>query len=159
MKATGEVMAIAPSFEMALMKAVRGAEIGLDSLNRPTDDDTPILELLRRVDDHRLFTVFEALKSGVPVEKIHAITRIDRFFLYHLKRLADYELSLSTGLTPELYEQGKQYGYPDSTLLRLSGSSQLPVPPRAAVYRRRRIFTPPLTAFANPGASRVPENL
>ena len=34
MKATGEVMAIAPSFEMALMKAVRGAEIGLDSLNR-----------------------------------------------------------------------------------------------------------------------------
>ena len=36
MKATGEVMAIAPSFEMALMKAVRGAEVGLDSLNRKT---------------------------------------------------------------------------------------------------------------------------
>ena len=34
MKATGEVMAIAPSFEMALMKAVRGAEIKLDTLNR-----------------------------------------------------------------------------------------------------------------------------
>ena len=45
MKATGEVMAIAPSFEMALMKAVRGAEIGMDTLNRKPDhgDDAPIL--------------------------------------------------------------------------------------------------------------------
>ncbi|CAN4027498.1 Anaerobic benzoate catabolism transcriptional regulator, partial [Dysosmobacter welbionis] len=67
MKATGEVMAIAPSFEMALLKAVRGAEIGMDTLNRKPDhgDDAPIRERLRRVDDHRLFTVFEALKSGV----------------------------------------------------------------------------------------------
>ena len=50
MKATGEVMAIAPSFEMALMKAVRGAEVGLDSLNRKNDpeDHAPIWERLRR---------------------------------------------------------------------------------------------------------------
>ena len=83
MKATGEVMAIAPSFEMALLKAVRGAEIGMDTLNRKPDhgDDAPIRERLRRVDDHRLFTVFEALKSGVTVEEIHDITRIDPWFL------------------------------------------------------------------------------
>ena len=48
MKATGEVMSIGPSFEMALMKAVRGAEIGMDSLNRKPDpdDDAPIWERL-----------------------------------------------------------------------------------------------------------------
>ena len=91
MKATGEVMAIAPSFEMALLKAVRGAEIGMDTLNRKPDhgDDAPIRERLRRVDDHRLFTVFEALKSGVTVEEIHDITRIDPWFLCKLRKLAD----------------------------------------------------------------------
>ena len=54
MKATGEVMSIAPSFEMALMKAVRGAEIGMDTLNRKSTDGAPIWERLRRVDDHQI---------------------------------------------------------------------------------------------------------
>ena len=49
MKATGEVMAIAPSFEMALMKAVRGAEIGMDTLNLPAEGD--VLKRLRDMDD------------------------------------------------------------------------------------------------------------
>ena len=102
MKATGEVMAIAPSFEMALMKAVRGAEVGLDSLNRKRDaeDTAPIWERLRRVDDHRLFTVFEALKAGVSVDEIFGITRIDRWFLSKLKKMADFEKALAAdGLT------------------------------------------------------------
>ena len=47
MKATGEVMSIAPSFEMAIMKAVRGAEISIDTLNSPvSNDDSPIRERL-----------------------------------------------------------------------------------------------------------------
>ena len=93
MKATGEVMAIAPSFEMALMKAVRGAEIGQDTLNRKPDpeDHAPIRERLERVDDHRIFTVFEALKSGVTVDEIHGITKIDRWFLTKLQKMADFE--------------------------------------------------------------------
>ena len=84
MKATGEVMAIAPSFEMALLKAIRGAEIGMDTLNRAPDDPAPLRERLQRVDDHRLFTVFEALKAGVGVEEIRAVTGIDPFFLHKL---------------------------------------------------------------------------
>jgi len=43
MKATGEVMSIAPSFEMAIMKAVRGAEIGLDTLNSKALEGTDII--------------------------------------------------------------------------------------------------------------------
>ncbi len=138
MKATGEVMSIAPSFEMALMKAVRGAEVGMDSLNRKKDpeDHAPIWERLRRVDDHRLFTVFEALKSGVSIGEIFGITRIDRWFLAKLKKMADFELALEKeGLTAERYEQGKRLGYPDDTLLRLSGAAALPVPAREAVYK------------------------
>lgn len=138
MKATGEVMAIAPSFEMALMKAVRGAEVGLDSLNRKRDaeDTAPIWERLRRVDDHRLFTVFEALKAGVSVDEIFGITRIDRWFLSKLKKMADFEKALAAdGLTEAHYETGKRMGYPDETLMRLSGAKALPCPHRDAVYK------------------------
>ena len=138
MKATGEVMSIAPSFEMALMKAVRGAEVGLDSLNRKPDPDdhAPIWERLRRVDDHRIFTVFEALKSGVSIGEIFGITRIDRWFLAKLKKMADFELALEKdGLTAEHYEAGKRMGYPDDTLKRLAQADALPVPAKTAVYK------------------------
>ena len=136
MKATGEVMAIAPGFEMALMKAVRGAEIGLDSLNRPADDGAQLRERLERVDDHRLFTVFEALKAGVSVDEIHEITLIDRWFLHKLKNLAEFERSIAGGnLTAEVYEEGKRLGYPDETLLRLSETAHLPRSSMQAVYK------------------------
>lgn len=136
MKATGEVMAIAPSFEMALMKAVRGAEIGMDSLNRKNTEGAPIWERLRRVDDRRLFTIFEAMKSGVSVEEIFSITKIDRWFLWKLRGLADFEQALEgEGLTAERYAEGKRLGYPDGTLLRLSGADRLPEEPRKAVYK------------------------
>jgi len=136
MKATGEVMSIAPSFEMALMKAVRGAEIGMDSLNRKNTEGAPIWERLRRVDDRRLFTIFEAMKSGVSVEEIFSITKIDRWFLWKLRGLADFEQALEgEGLTAERYAEGKRLGYPDETLLRLSGADRLPEEPRKAVYK------------------------
>ena len=136
MKATGEVMSIAPSFEMALMKAVRGAETGMDSLNRRNTESAPIWERLRRVDDRRIFTIFEALKSGVSVEEIFSITKIDRWFLWKLRGLADFEQALEgEGLTAERYAEGKRLGYPDGTLLRLSGADRLPEEPRKAVYK------------------------
>ncbi|WP_325200456.1 carbamoyl-phosphate synthase large subunit [Oscillibacter sp.] len=136
MKATGEVMSIAPSFEMALLKAVRGAEIGMDSLNRKNTDPAPIWERLRRVDDRRLFTVFEALKTGISADEIFSITKIDRWFLWKLRGLANFEKALEQdGLTAEHYEEGKRLGYPDETLLRLAGAERLPEEPRRAVYK------------------------
>ena len=85
MKATGEVMAIGQSFEEALMKAVRGAEIGLDTLNAPPLTKAPVRQRLAAQDDRRIFTVFEALKSGVSIDEIFEITKIDRWFLYKLQ--------------------------------------------------------------------------
>ena len=126
MKATGEVMSIAPTFEMALMKAIRGAEIGQDTLNRDAQDPAPIRERLARADDYRLFTIFEALKAGVSVEEIHEITMIDAFFLWKLRHLADYEASIAGGMTDAQYYEGKALGYPDTALRRLSGRQELP---------------------------------
>jgi carbamoyl-phosphate synthase large subunit len=68
MKATGEVMAIADTFEEALLKAVRGAEIGLTSLELPrlaAKSDEEIYELLHTVTDERLFVLYEAIKRGM----------------------------------------------------------------------------------------------
>ncbi len=134
MKATGEVMAIAPSFEMAIMKAVRGAEISLDTLNLPSLAGTDIRARLKIADDQRLFTVFAALKENVPVDEIFEVTKIDRWFLYKLKKLADFELAAAgKPLDAETYLAAKRLGYTDKALLRLTGH---PLPPhRDAVYK------------------------
>lgn len=135
MKATGEVMSIAPSFEMAVMKAVRGAEISLETLNyNKFPDDMDVVERLHEQDDLRIFTVFKALKEGISIEKIHEITMIDEWFLGKLKNLVDYEKMLESGkLDKDYYEKGKKYGYKDSTILKMAG--KLPEKTLDAVYK------------------------
>ena len=126
MKATGEVMSIGPSFEMAIMKAVRGAEISLDTLNARPLNDKPITERLAAMDDRRIFTVFEALKNGVTIETINQITKIDPWFLSKLKKLVDFEKTIENGLTAESYKMGKMLGYTDKSLATLSGEKNVP---------------------------------
>ena len=122
MKATGEVMAIAPNFEMALMKAVRGAEISLDTLNVAPLSSASVTERLHEQNDRRIFTVFEAIKKGISLEEIHDITKIDFWFLNKIKKLADFEAKLSKELSDEIYLEGKKLGYTDDALKRLSGA-------------------------------------
>jgi carbamoyl-phosphate synthase large subunit len=124
MKATGEVMAIGTSFEQAVMKAVRGAEISLDSLNMPELaelDDNEIRGRLHNCDDQRLFVIFEALKRGISCEEIRDITKIDIWFLYKLNNLAKIEKELVKGFDNELYLKAKKLGYPDRVIERISG--------------------------------------
>ncbi len=125
MKATGEVMAIGTSFEQAIMKAVRGAEIGLDTLNHAKFEPMSADELrteIGKMTDERLFAVYAALKKGIPVEEIYAATKIDEWFLCKLKNLVDYEAAI-TGkkLSRAQYLEGKRLGYPDKALARFSG--------------------------------------
>ena len=122
MKATGEVMAIAPSFEMAILKAVRGAEISLDTLNLPEYAAGDARERLYRVDDRRLFAIFAALKAGLSVEEIHNITRVDEWFLYKLERMAAFEMEYANNPIGEAtYLAAKRMGYTDKALLRITG--------------------------------------
>ena len=137
MKATGEVMSIADTFEMALMKAVRGAEISLDTLNLPkfaTESEENLWHIATHATDERLFAVYELLKRGVSIEKMHEETMIDCWFLSKILNLLSYERELQKGqLTEELYIQGKRLGYPDATIARLSGR---PVTfPRKTTYK------------------------
>lgn len=125
MKATGEVMAIGTSFEMAIMKAVRGAEISVNTLNMPKFEvmtDEEIRSKLSELTDERLFVVYSAIKRGISIEEIHSVTKIDEWFLNKLKNLADYESEIAdTEVTRELYLRGKKLGYPDKAIEKLSG--------------------------------------
>lgn len=126
MKATGEVMAIAPSFEMALMKAVRGAEISQETLAAAPVDSRPLAERLAAQDDRRIFTVFEALQAGMSVDEIFNVTKIDRWFLNKIKKLADFERRIAGGLADGDYETAKRMGYTDSAIMKVSGATSLP---------------------------------
>ena len=125
MKATGEVMSIGTSFEMAMMKAVRGAEISTSTMNYKkflnwTKEE--LIPQLSEMTDERIFAVYAALKKGVSVDEVFAITKIDRWFLNKFKNLIAYEEALATQkLTRELYEEGKRLGYLDKDIAALSG--------------------------------------
>lgn len=136
MKATGEVMAIGTTFEEALMKAVRGAEISHDSLNdkicRRQDDET-IKNRLHDCTDERIFVVYEALMRGISVDEIFAITKIDRWFLKKLLNLVKMDARLAQGFDGETYVKAKHLGYPDALIEKLSG--QKVTKPLRAVFK------------------------
>mgnify|MGYP001623737941 FL=1 len=125
MKATGEVMGIAPSFEAALMKAVRCLEQNLYSLRDPAMaslSDEEIHENLHNIDDRRLWTCAEALRRGISPEEIHAITKIDLWFLGKLAAIVAVENDLAAQpLTRELLYHAKDFGFLDSTISELCG--------------------------------------
>ena len=126
MKATGEVMSIAPTFEQAIMKAVRGAEISHDTMSSVKFEALSTEEIRDRLsvcDDERSFCVYEALKRGISVEEIHSITMIDEWFLEKLLNLVRCETELKGGeLTDELYRKAKLLGFLDRTIEKLTGS-------------------------------------
>jgi carbamoyl-phosphate synthase large subunit len=124
MKATGEVMSIGVSFEEAMMKAVRGVELGLDTMTKPVFEkltDEEVIAKLSDIDCDRIFCIFEAIKRGVSTEEICRITYFNKWFIEKLRNLYNIEQDLAKGLTEEKYLLAKKYGYLDRTIERISG--------------------------------------
>ncbi|KAI4453946.1 carbamoyltransferase family member [Holotrichia oblita] len=123
MKATGEVMAIGTSFEMALLKAIRGAE-NLLTLSTPAVSaltDKEVENSLMPATDYRLFVLYEALKRGISVDVIAEKTMIDRWFLDKINNLVKYERSIKDRqISGDEYLKGKKLGYTDKALQLLS---------------------------------------
>lgn len=127
MKATGEVMSISDSFESAIMKAVRGAELGFNTLHVPFVTELSDEELEQKLcepTDIRLFLVYEALYRGKSVDELFDITKIDRWFLYKLLKLVSYEkLLISYPISFEEYIEGKKLGFTDSSLIKIASKN------------------------------------
>ena len=133
MKATGEVMAIANSFEGALMKAIRSLELNvralkLDKLEGLYTDE--IEDLLVQVTDERLFVVAEALRRGFSPQKINHITKMDIWFLDGFQRIIDMENELSRCKgEPDMdtLKRAKEMCFADSYIGALCGMTQAQV--------------------------------
>ena len=128
MKATGEVMSICNNFEGALMKAIRSLEQHVECLmdydfTELTDDQ--LEDQLHVVDDRRIWVIAEALRRGVSYDKIHEITKIDKWFIDKIAIIVEMENSLKNEpLTPELLKVAKRIEFPDTVISRLTGKSE-----------------------------------
>jgi len=128
MKATGEVMSICDNFEGALMKAIRSLEQHVDCLmsyDFTHLDDEELTGQLAVVDDRRIWVIAEALRRGFSYDKIHEITRIDKWFIDKLCILTEMETALKTQpLTAELLKEAKRIEFPDNVIARLTGKTE-----------------------------------
>ncbi|WP_124642418.1 MULTISPECIES: carbamoyl-phosphate synthase large subunit [Amniculibacterium] len=125
MKATGEVMAIGRNFEESLMKAVRSLEVGIQHLGLKSKaalalTDADIERRIKVCDDERLFIIGEALRRGYDWEQIVEWSQIDKFFIWKLKKLVDFETTIKNNkLNAEVLLQAKKLGFSDVNIAHL----------------------------------------
>jgi len=134
MKSVGEVMAIGRSFEEAIQKALRMIGQGMHGFTGNLKLDFGDIEKeLAEPTDMRIFVIAEALEKGISVDRIHELTKIDKWFLYKLKNIIGIKDQLSIyntleSVPEELLIQSKVYGFSDFQIARHvlnSDSSQI----------------------------------
>lgn len=127
MKATGEVMAIGRTFESSFKKAVASIESKYTGLLRGRHlecSEEELKALLHVQDDRRIFRVAEAINRGITVDEINKITKIDKWFIYKIKGLVDFENKLKNEeLTAGLYLEAKEKGFLDEEIARYTQKS------------------------------------
>ncbi|MDO4232519.1 MAG: carbamoyl-phosphate synthase large subunit, partial [Lautropia sp.] len=94
MKSVGEVMAIGRTFQESLQKAMRGLETGVDGQNQMTTDLEVLEKELGEPGSERIWYVGDAFAQGYTIEQVHALTKIDPWFLAEIKEIVDIELQL-----------------------------------------------------------------
>jgi carbamoyl-phosphate synthase large subunit len=120
MKSVGEVMGIGRSFQEALHKATQSLEIkrnGLGADGKGYKNYDQIIEKLTFASWDRVFVIYDAIAMGIPLSRIHEITKIDMWFLKQYEELYTIEKEISkysvTNLPKELLLEAKQKGYGD----------------------------------------------
>ena len=132
MRAVGEVMSIGRTFKEAFQKAVRSLEIGRSGLGFAKNFNElnieSLLEIIAAPNSERYFAIYEALRKGVGVDKIHNITKIKKYFLEQMAQLVDLEneiLTCKNGELPnELLIKAKRDGFADKYLAKLLGVTE-----------------------------------
>ena len=120
MKSVGEVMGIGRSFQEALHKATQSLEIkrnGLGADGKSYTDYNQILSKLEYASWDRVFVIYDAIQLGIPLSRIHEITKIDMWFLKQYEELYSLEKEISKydikSITKELMLEAKQKGFAD----------------------------------------------
>lgn len=128
MKAVGEVMGIGRSFQEALHKATQSLEIkrnGLGADGKGYKDYDQIISKLANPSWDRVFVIYDAIQMGIPLSRIHDITKIDMWFLKQYEELYHLEKEISTftidTIERDLLLEAKQKGYGDRQIAHMLG--------------------------------------
>ncbi|MET3045169.1 carbamoyl-phosphate synthase large subunit [Flavobacterium covae] len=128
MKSVGEVMGIGRSFQEALHKATQSLEIkrnGLGADGKGYKNYEQIIEKLTHASWDRVFVIYDAIAMGIPLSRIHEITKIDMWFLKEYEGLYLLEKEISKykldTLPKELLLEAKQKGYGDRQIAHMLG--------------------------------------
>src|SRR5438270_6205011 len=144
MKSVGEVMAIGRTFKESLQKALRGLETGVDGFNLKTVDPDTIAHEHAFPRAERLWYVADALAIGMPLEEVHAHTRIDRWFLAQIKEIVDTELEVEKSELEDLsaghLRSLKRMGFSDRRLAHLTKTTETAVRGRRHAMGLRPVF-------------------
>ena len=138
MKSVGEVMAIGRSFQEALQKACQSLEIkrnGLGADGKGLVDQDTILYKLKHASGDRIFRIYDAMRIGIPTQKIYEITKIDYWFLHQIEALVSIEREIEkysiNDIPEELLLEAKMKGYADRQIAHLVRSLE------SDVYNKR----------------------
>lgn len=122
MKATGEVMVIGRTFEEAIQKAIRSLDMGHDGFEyvEYTEDN------LANPTDERLFQLYSAIKDGMDLDKIQKLTNIDKFFLYKIRNIVNFENEVTEEKLndADFLRKAKQMGCSNKRLATLSNQTE-----------------------------------
>ncbi len=123
MKATGECLTIGTGFELAFMKGVRSVNkthlLRLEQFENMSDDE--LKNVINKMDDSRIFAVYEALYRGFSIDELNTVTNIDKWFLNKLKNIADTEKLVKNDNSKDSYEYAKTLGFTDFALEQITG--------------------------------------
>ena len=145
MKSVGEVMAIGRNFEEAIQKGLRMIGQGMHGFVENKELQIPDIDAaLREPTDKRVFIISKAMHlPEYDIDKIHALTKIDKWFLYKLKHIIDIDEALKrqqvNTLDADLLREAKVYGFTDFQIARAIGlESELDNMHKAVLVVRNR---------------------
>ena len=128
MKSVGEVMAMGRTFQESFQKALRGLEVGVDGMNEKTQDREVLEKELGAPGPDRIWYVGDAFAQGMSVDEVHALTKIDPWFLVQIEDIVKIELELDTTALDAIDAADmralKKKGFSDRRLAKLTHSSE-----------------------------------
>ncbi|WP_042148796.1 MULTISPECIES: carbamoyl-phosphate synthase large subunit [unclassified Pseudoalteromonas] len=141
MKSVGEVMAIGRNFQESLQKALRGLEVGANGLTPIVDlaesnAKSKIIHELREPGAERIWYIADAMRSGMSIEEIFELTKVDLWYLVQMEDIIKDEATISetgmAGLNKEFLRNLKRKGFADSRIAQIAGVSE-------AEIRKKRV--------------------
>ena len=147
MKSVGEVMGIGRSFQEALHKATQSLEIkrnGLGADGKGYTDYEQIIDKLTHASWDRVFVIYDAIQMGIPLSRIHQITKIDMWFLKQYEELYQLEKKISTyqidTLPTALMLEAKQNGFADRQIAHMLDCLESQVNSKRAEMGVERVY-------------------